>query len=315
MDALRTILQGDLLPVILVFIAAASLVGLVGLVVFSKTNANNADADSPRTDFSDSNRWEDEWEELLAENERAAMAKILIPKGNKERKKLGERLVQAGLYHRNAVIVFVAAKAICFGVAILLGFAASSAGLMTTQQGLIAGAAAGLFGTIAPSFWLDYKKNQRQTKLRRAMPDALDVIIICVEAGLSLPAAFQKVAEELRTAHPLLAAEFAIAQKEMQMGCSTGEALQRLAARFDLEEMRSLAAVVVQTEKFGASVVRALRVHAESLRIKRLQSAEERAQKAIVKILFPTVLFIFPALFVVIIGPAVFDIAAAFEKF
>jgi tight adherence protein C len=116
------------------------------------------------------------------------------------------------------------------------------------------------------------------------------------------------VGAELRTAHPVLALELNIVQREIQMGSSPGEALQKMGVRTDLEEIRSLASVVTQAERFGASLVKSLRVHAETLRLKRQQHAEELAQKASVKILFPTLLLIFPAIFVVILGPAAFQI-------
>jgi tight adherence protein C len=112
------------------------------------------------------------------------------------------------------------------------------------------------------------------------------------------------VGEELRTAHPALALELTIVQREIQLGHPPGEALQRMGARLDLEEMRSLAAVIIQADRYGAGLVKSLRVHAETLRIKRQQRAEEMAQKAAIKLIFPTLLLIFPAIFVVILGPA-----------
>ena len=140
------------------------------------------------------------------------------------------------------------------------------------------------------------------------MPDALDLLVICLEGGLSLPASLRRVGGELRTAHPLLALELNIVQREIQLGSSPGESLQKLGVRTDLEEIRSMAAVITQAERFGASLVKSLRVHAETLRTKRQQYAEEMAAKAAVKVLFPTLLFIFPAIFVVILGPAAFQI-------
>jgi len=168
-------------------------------------------------------------------------------------------------------------------------------------------------GMIGPSFWLDRRKKRRQTAFRRALPDALDVLVICLEGGISLTGAIRRVAGELRTAHPLLASELNIVQREVQLGLSSGQALRGFADRCDLEEIRSLASVIIQTERFGASLVKALRVHAETLRIKRLQRAEELAQMAATKVLIPTVLFILPGLFVVILAPAAIQIMAAFD--
>jgi tight adherence protein C len=143
---------------------------------------------------------------------------------------------------------------------------------------------------------------------RRALPDALDLMVICLEGGLSLPAALKRISAELRTAHTELAAELAIVQREIQLGRSPGDALKQMGIRSDLEEVRSLSSVITQAEKFGASLVKSLRVHSETLRLKRQQRAEEMGAKAATKVLFPTLLFIFPAIFVVILGPAAIQI-------
>jgi tight adherence protein C len=221
---------------------------------------------------------------------------------------VGERLVQAGLYRRNSFAFYVLTKLTLALVPVLVGLGAAFLGRVTLLEGCVVGGILGLLGTILPSFWLDARKRKRQTDMRRALPDALDVVVVCMEAGLSLAAALARVARELRTAHPLLCAEMKIVERETQLGYSTGQAIKRFGQRFDLEEVRSLASVVLQAEKFGASVSKALRVHAESLRFARFQRAEEKAQKASAVLLFPTVFFIFPTLFVVLIGPAVMDI-------
>jgi tight adherence protein C len=190
----------------------------------------------------------------------------------------------------------------------LVGFALGVAGVVPTNQGVIAGTLAGVIGMVAPSFWLDKRKADRQTTFRRAIPDALDVIVICLEGGSSLPAAIRRVATELKSAHPLLALELNIVQREIQLGRSAGEALKNFADRSDLEEIRSLASVVQQSEKYGASLVKALRVHAETLRSNRMLYAEEMAQKAVIKMLLPTALCIMPALFIVVLGPIMMEV-------
>lgn len=233
----------------------------------------------------------------------------------KEKTQLKARLIQAGFYNPSAPAVFMGVKAMCVFGPLATGVLLYPA--MPSGRGIIA-LGAGLFlailGMLAPSFWLDSKKKARQTSLRRALPDALDVIVICVEGGLSLPAALQRVADEMRVAHPLLAFELNICQREIQLGKNTGTALKDFAVRSDLDDVRSLAAVIAQAEKFGSSMAKALRIHAETLRLKRAQKAEEMAAKAGTKILFPTLLFIFPAIFVVILGPAFFDILEMFGK-
>jgi tight adherence protein C len=224
------------------------------------------------------------------------------------RRKLKRRLVQAGLYRKNATFLFLVSQGGLLGVSVLIGLAASQFGLLPQRTALLLGVGTGILGIITPGLALDSWKRRRQMVIRRALPDALDVIVVCVEAGLSLPAALVRVSSELRTAHPMLAVEMTIVHREVQMGNTTGGALRNFADRFDLDEIRSLSSVVRQAERFGASIVNALRVHSEVLRRKRFQQAQERAGKATVKLLFPTVLFIFPAIFIVVLGPAAFDI-------
>ena len=181
-------------------------------------------------------------------------------------------------------------------------------GLVPVTLGVLVGTVFSTVGMIGPSFWLDSRKAARQLEFRRALPDVLDVIVICLEGGLSLSGALRYVAEDLRTAHPLMADELNIAQREVQLGLSPGESLRKLAERTDLEEIRSLASVIIQADRLGASLIKSLRTHADTLRLKRRQHAEEMAQKAGTKILFPTILFIFPALFVVILAPGLIQI-------
>jgi len=237
-----------------------------------------------------------------------------IPEDEEERTKLQTRLIHAGLYRRQAMVVFLGVKTLLMIGPTLLGVAASLTGLVTMQEGLIFGASLGIGGLIGPSFWLDYVKRKRQSNFRRALPDALDILVICLEGGLSLPAALKRISTELKMAHPALAAELGIVQREIQLGRTSGGALRKMGERCDLEEVRSLASVIVQSERLGASLVKALRVHADSLRVKRQQRAEELAQTAGTKMLFPTVLFILPAMFVVILGPAVIHITQIFGR-
>jgi tight adherence protein C len=248
---------------------------------------------------------------------RSALPKIgapLVPKDEEERTRLQTRLTHAGYYSRQAMLVFLGVKVLLMVSPMLLGLAAGLLDLVPFTYGVIGGALLGSFGMIGPNMWLDRQKAARQADLRRALPDALDVLVICLEGGLSLPGAVKRVAGELRTAHPGLAAELNIVQREVQLGRSTGEALRQFADRTDLEELRSLASVVTQAERYGASVVKALRVHAETLREKRLQYAEEMGQKAAIKILFPTLICIFPGLFIVVLGPAVIQLSDLFDK-
>ena len=241
------------------------------------------------------------------------MGTPFIPTDEGERTKLQTRLIHAGLYRRQAMVVFLGVKVLLIAPAFLC-VAASLIGVVTLWQGLIIGLCLGIGGLIGPSFWLDRMKRKRQSNFRRALPDALDVLVICLEGGLSLSAGLRRVSTELRTAHPELASELAIVQREVQLGLTSGEALKKMGERSDLEEVRSLASVILQSERLGASLVKALRVHAESLRIKRFQRAEEKAAVAATKVLFPTLLFILPAVFVVVMGPAAFRLIEMLGK-
>ena len=232
------------------------------------------------------------------------MGAMLMPADESKASKLKARLRQAGLYRRHSSALYLGVKLVFMVAPMGVGVVLSVLGLTSLLHGVVFGAVVGLVGNLLPSLWLNHLKNGRQKKIRRALPDALDVIIVCLEGGLSLPAALAKVTSELKAAHSLLADELAIVGREIQLGRSTGEALKQLADRVDAEELRSLASVVVQAERFGASVVKAFRVHADSLRLRRYQYAEAQAQKAPVKLIFPTVLCIFPALYIILMGPA-----------
>ena len=217
---------------------------------------------------------------------------------------LRDRIVQAGIYRKHAVPIFVAIRIVLFVSMLGLGLLASYFRLMAPFPAIITGALAGLGATLAPTFWLDHVRRARQSQIRHALPDALDLMGVCLQGGLSLTGSLSRVSQELGTAHPMLALELAIVEREMQMGLTAGEAMRQFARRFDLEELRSLSSVIGQTEKFGSSVTKALRTYADGLRIKRQQQAEEMAQRAAVKILFPTLLCIFPGIFIVVLGPA-----------
>jgi len=232
----------------------------------------------------------------------------LMPSDEGERTVLRTRLIHAGLYGRQTLPIFLGAKLLMIVTPALVGLALALSGLIQTEWAVMGAGCFGILGMIGPGFWLDGRKAKRQTNLRRALPDALDLLVICLEGGLSLPASLRRVGVELRTAHQLLSLELNIVEREIQLGSSPGESLQKMGVRTDLEEIRSMASVITQSERFGASLVKSLRVHAETLRSKRQQHAEEMAAKAAVKVLFPTLIFIFPAIFVVILGPAVFQI-------
>ncbi len=253
----------------------------------------------------------------MAEFARTAIPKmgaVLMPDKEAERSKLQTRLLHAGLYSRQAMVYFLGIKLLLMVGPALIGAVIGLLGLVPILVGIVCGALFGILGMIGPSFWLDMGKANRQVNFRRALPDALDVLVVCLEGGSSLPSAIQRVATDLRTAHPMLARELLIVQREVQMGRSTGEALRAFGVRCDLDEVQSLATVILQAERYGASLVKSLRVYAETFRSNRILQAEEMAQKAVVKLLFPTVLFILPALFVAVLGPTGIMIFEMFDK-
>ena len=242
------------------------------------------------------------------------MGKHLMPSDANEQTLLKARLTQSGIYHPQAVPLFLGVKMIVIVTPAILGLIAGGLGLVPTQYGLLGGACASIVGMIGPSMWLDRTKKARQAALRRSLPDALDLIIVCMDGGLSLAAAIQRVTGELKTAHPALAVELNILQRQVHFGQPMPDAIRAFGERTDLDEIRNLAATVKNAEKFGASMIKTLRTYAGSLRVKRQQQAEEMAQMAGTKILFPTLLFIFPAIFLIILGPAAIQIATTFEE-
>ena len=174
--------------------------------------------------------------------------------------------------------------------------------------------AAGL-GFMAPDFWLSNRISARQLKLRLGLPEALDLIVICVEAGLSMDKATMRTSEELRISQPAIADELNLVYLEQRAGRPRGEAWKHLGDRTDVDNIRSLASILIQADKFGTSIGKTLRAHSETLRTRRRQDAEEQAAKTTVKLVFPLVLFIFPSLFVVTLGPSMIIMFEGFAKY
>jgi len=234
----------------------------------------------------------------------ARIASRLLPVDDAKRTRLQQRMLHAGLYKPSAVHVFVTARLLLMVLPIPLAVAAAAFGLIEQSIALPCGAIAGCAGMLLPSLWLDRRKARRQLILGRSLPDFLDLLVTCLESGLSLDAALRRVTSELRFAHPVLAVEMDRVQTEIDLGASADTALYNLAERTDMEAVHTLGTFISQARRYGTGIADALRTHGEMLREQREQRAEEKAQKAAVKILFPTLLFIFPAIFVVLAGPA-----------
>jgi len=175
-------------------------------------------------------------------------------------------------------------------------------------------AATVIAGILLPEMWLLWRIHGRQHRLQKALPDGLDLLVICVEVGLGLDQAILRVADELEIVHPELSDELHLVNLEMRVGKTRIDALRELARRTGLEDIKSLVAMLIQTERFGTSIAQSLRVHSDELRTKRRQRAEEMAAKTTVKMVPPLVFFIFPALMVVILGPAIITIYREFLK-
>ena len=165
-----------------------------------------------------------------------------------------------------------------------------------------------VLGFYLPNLWLKWRIAKRKEKILEGFPDALDLMVVCLEVGTGLDAAISRVGEEMKLSNKVLSEEFKLLSLELRAGKHRRDALKNLALRTDLEDVSGLVTLLIQTDKFGTSVAQALRVHSDSMRIKRYQRAEEVATKLPVKLLFPLILFIFPSLFVILLGPAVIQI-------
>jgi tight adherence protein C len=223
----------------------------------------------------------------------------LAPQNPSDLSKIRQRLIASGYRNAEAVTVF-------FGVRIglaLLFFGLVSSPLLG-RRGVVTALIGAALGYLLPNMALGRMAQRRQHRIRLSLPDALDLLVVSVEAGLGLDQAIQRVSEELALAHPDLCDELRLVNLELRAGKPRGEALRNLGERTGVEDLTSLTAMLIQTDRFGTSVARSLRVHSETMRSKRKQRAEEAAAKTGVKMVFPLVFCIFPAVWVVTIGPA-----------
>jgi tight adherence protein C len=222
-----------------------------------------------------------------------------VPKSPSEMSKLQLRLVHAGFRRQDAIVLFLGIRAGCA----LAVFAVMAAPFLFRTTIPMALGGAGL-GYLLPGVVLARMAKRRQHRVRLATPDALDLLVVSVEAGLGLDQALQRVGDELTSVHPALSEDLRLINLELRAGKPRAEALHNLAARTGVDDLTSLVAILVQTDKFGTSVAQALRVYSDVLRTKRRQRAEEAAAKTAVKMVFPLVICIFPAIWIVTLGPA-----------
>jgi tight adherence protein C len=224
------------------------------------------------------------------------------------------RLIQAGFREQSALPIFLGVRvggaALLFIYGVLGGAAIELSGSLSMLLGIVGAAS----GWVVPDFLVSSRIARRQKEMQKALPDAVDLLVICVEAGLGLNQAFQRVAIEMRHLTELLTIEIAQMNMEVRAGTPRDHALMALAERTGLPDLRSLATMLIQTERFGTSIADSLRIHSETMRTKRQQRAEEAAAKTTIKMVFPLGICIFPALFVVALGPAVIGIFQTFSQ-
>lgn len=225
------------------------------------------------------------------------------------------RLIQAGYPTPSAVPIYLATRVVLpaglgTGALVLLPV------LGFSPLGCIIGVVYfALMGYVVPTLYIGIKVRRRQKEMQRALPDALDMLVVSVEAGLGLNQALVRVAEEIDRLSPVLSEQMSLVNYEIRAGTAREEALRNLADRTGLADLASLVGMLIQTDRFGTSVAQALRIHADTMRTKRRQRAEEAAAKTTIKLIFPLVFCIFPAMFVVILGPALIQILAALKGF
>jgi tight adherence protein C len=232
----------------------------------------------------------------------------LLPPSATEAKKLQKQLMHAGFRSAEAPLIYRAVQ-----LASMAGFPLLVGGVCALTARPLGNAViyiivAFVVGFFLPRFFLNRMIRKRQRLIRWGLADALDLMVVSVEAGLGLNAAMMKVASELKDVHTPVAVEFELANLEIRVGRERDEALRNLAERTGVDDLRSLVAMLIQTDKFGTSIAKGLRVFSDSLRTKRRQRAEQEAQKAAVKLLFPLAGFLFPTLFIAILGPAAINL-------
>jgi tight adherence protein C len=237
-----------------------------------------------------------------------ALSGPLMPQTELEQSQLKVRLANAGFRSDSAVAIYMGLR-----VAVFVGFALLGAAILLPKYGLTSSLLMPMclflvIGFTLPMIVLWFLRKQRQDAIFLSLPDALDLLVVCVESGLGLDAAMRKVCEEMKDHAKVIAEEFSLANFQLQMGRPRREVLHDLGVRTGVDDVRSLAAILIQADRFGSSIAQALRVQSDSMRTRRKQLAEEKAAKTAVQLIFPLVLFIFPGIFVVLVGPAAISI-------
>ncbi len=243
------------------------------------------------------------------------LGNLVKPKNEKELSSRRKALLKCGYRRENAIVIFFGLK-VFFAMLMVTFFLFSKLLVMKPISQvyfvffLVLMATAGFY---LPDILLHLKTNARKRKLLEHFPEALDMMVICVEAGLGLDSAINRVGEEMKISSKVVSEEFRLLSLELRAGKPRRDALKNFALRTDLEDVKSLVTLLIQTDKFGTKVAQALRVYSDSMRTKRYQRAEEVAAKLPIKLVFPLILFIFPSLFVTILGPALIQAYRTFS--
>jgi tight adherence protein C len=235
----------------------------------------------------------------------ASLGQRLAPKDPEQRSIIKQRLSYAGYYNESAIYQYWGAKIIFVVIIMILLMVIVSISQFPFGKVLIPGIWLVGIGFFLPDLFLYFAKKSRQDQIFCGLPDALDLLVVCVEAGLGLDAAMQKVSEEIHMSNRVLSEELKLTCAAVRLGQPRNDALHELGDRTGVQDLRALVAVLIQADRFGTSVAQALRVHSDDMRTRRRQRAEEQAARVTVKLIFPLVVFIFPAIFVVLGGPAI----------
>jgi tight adherence protein C len=295
------------------FLAIFLLITSLGLLLFYREamlqrlgTVLSPDGGSPKSKLT---QWLDDYSKK-SQRVIAPFQKVL-PRSPEEVSVVQQRLIRAGYRKDASLNLFYASKVL---VPISLAFLATVTGAYDYGPFFVYALALGL-GFLAPDFWLGNRIKARQLKIRLGLPQALDLMVICIEAGLSIDQATIRVADELEISEPVISDELSLVNLEERAGRPRADAWRNLAARTDVDSVRAMVSVLIQADKFGTSVAKTLRVYSDTLRTQRRQQAEEQAAKTTVKLVFPLVLFIFPSLFVVALGPSAIVMAESFAKY
>ncbi len=238
-----------------------------------------------------------------------AIAQPVMPQTELETSALRVRLANAGFRSEAAPAIYSGLRVACLGLFILVALGIFLPRSDTAVRKVVGIAGAAGLGFYFPNILLWWLRRRRQQAIFLTLPDALDLMVVCVESGLGLDAAMRKVCEEMKDHASILAEEINISNFQLQMGRPKREVLHDLGVRTGVDDVKSLAAILIQADRFGSSVAQALRVQSDSMRTRRKQIAEEKAAKTAVQMIFPLVLFIFPGIFVVLVGPAALAIS------